>query len=112
SPMVLSPLVYGSDMVLRVYRTAGKRVIRTQPDSHYYAKMRIPDEMPEAPDYIVNASEKNWSSSIEQLHKITGGFFKPLDSSGALCPILLYGASGVGKTRLAVEMLLSLGKQK
>lgn len=108
NPQVLTDLVYNSDTVLRVYRTAGKRVVRCQPDDHYFAKIRVPDNLPPAPDYIVNDDANSWKPVIKKLHEITGGLFAPLDDSGEISPVLLYGMSGVGKTRLAVELLLSV----
>lgn len=110
NPQVLTDLVYNSDTVLRVYRTAGKRVVRCQPDDHYYAKIRVPDNLPPAPDYIANDDPNSWAPVIKKLNSTTGGLFAPMDESGELSPVLLYGMSGVGKTRLAVELALSVTK--
>ena len=109
TPEVLADFVHNCDMVLRLSRTAGTRVIRTQPDDNYYAKIRVPDNLPPAPDVIPNPKDKtDWSESIKKLNTATGGLFSPLDESGEISPLLLYGTAGVGKTRLAVELALSL----
>lgn len=108
NPQVLTDLVYNSDTVLRVYRTAGKRVVRCQPDDHYFAKIRVPDNLPPAPDYFANEDPASWAPTIKKLNQITGGLFVPLDDTGELSPVMLYGMPCVGKTRLAVELALSV----
>lgn len=108
NPQVLTDLVHNADTVLRVYRTAGKRVVRCQPDDHYYAKIRVPDNLPPAPDYFANDDPNSWAPTIKKLNSVTGGLFEPMDESGDISPVLLYGMAGVGKTRLAVELALSI----
>lgn len=109
TPEILSGFMHDCDTVLRLSRTAGTRVARLQPDDNYYAKIRVPDNLPPAPDIVSNPKDKtDWTETIKRLDTITGGIFAPLDESGEISPVLLYGTAGVGKTRLAVELALSL----
>jgi hypothetical protein len=108
NPALLTDITHNADTVLRVYRTAGRRMVRCQPDDNYYAKIRVPDNLPPAPEYIENKSDKDWAPTVDRLKVVSGGLFKPLDDSGELSPMVLYGLSGVGKTRLAVELILSV----
>jgi hypothetical protein len=109
NPMLLKDLVQNADAVLRVSRSstifesegkrfpAGSRAIRCSPDEKYYAKIRIPDDAPSAPNLIGNDDPKSWKPAIERLWEI---------AQGPLHCIVIYGAPGVGKTRLATELVM------
>lgn len=109
-------LVGNADTVLRLSRSSalveiegqrypkGTRLIQCMPNDTVYAKIRVPDNLPPAPDVIGNTSAENWKPAIDKLNKVTGGLLAP-DEFGEISPVVIYGAPGVGKTRLAVELL-------
>lgn len=111
-------VISNADTVLRVTRSAnivkigsetypkGTRLIQCSPSDAVYAKIRVPDNLPPAPDVIGNTSAENWAPAITKLHKVSGGLFAP-DDEGEISPVIIYGAPGIGKTRLAVELLLT-----
>ncbi|MDE2103292.1 MAG: hypothetical protein KGL39_38990 [Patescibacteria group bacterium] len=122
NPAVRGDIIPMSDAVLRVSKSssvfesagkrfaAGDRVIRCQPNDEIYAKCRVPDDAPPAPDVIGNEikDEKgqpvlNWQPALNRLWVAT---VLPLDT------VVIYGRAGVGKTRLAVELVLYYAKKK
>lgn len=110
-------VIGNADTVLRLSRSSnmvkmgsetypkGTRLVQCMPTDTVYAKIRVPDNLPPAPDVIGNTSASDWKPVIAKLNTVSGGLLAP-DDEGEISPVILYGAPGVGKTRLAVELLL------
>lgn len=104
---VRSDVVNNADMVARVYRSsslfeadgkrypAGSLAVRIMPTEQYYAKIRVPDDAPVPPAVLGNDSKTDWKPVVERLFALTEGFETAV----------LYGEPGVGKTRLATELI-------
>lgn len=104
--MLLKDVVQNADAVLRVYRSsamfeadgkrynAGTLAVRVMPNEQFYAKIRVPDDLPVPPAVLGNSSPNDWKPVVKRLYELTGG----LES------VVIYGAPGVGKTRLAAEL--------
>lgn len=116
-------IVQNADTVLRFSRSSnivkvgtetfpkGTRMIQCMPSDSVYAKIRVPDNLPPAPDVVANTSTTDWKPAIAKLDKISGGLLAP-DEEGEISPVVVYGIPGVGKTRFAVELLLTDQKDK
>ena len=115
NPKVLDDIVPFSDAILRVSVNTtmfeaggarfepGSRVIRCQPNDEIYAKCRVPDDAPPAPNLIGNEKNiANWGPAIERLAQAT---------TDPLATIVIYGRAGTGKTRLATELMLYYAKR-